>query len=80
VHPGVVETAIRPLYGTSGRPAAQAADTLIALCRPTTEVVNGGYYDQLVLSAPRPQVNDRRSIERLLKLSEKLTTPTPMPV
>lgn len=80
VHPGVAETAIRPLYGTSGRPAAEVAETLLALCRPQTEVVNGAYYDQLAVSAPGPQVNDKRSVERLLKLSEKLTALTPSAV
>lgn len=80
VHPGVAESAIRPLYGTSGRPAAEAAETVVQLCRPATEVVNGAYYDRLMLSAPGPQVNDKRSIERLLKLSEKLTAPSPVTV
>ena len=80
VHPGVAETAIRPLYGTSGRPAAEVAQTVVELCRPDSEVVNGGYYDGLTLGAPGPQVNDRRSIERLLKLSEKLTAPVPATV
>ncbi|MFC1412629.1 SDR family NAD(P)-dependent oxidoreductase [Streptacidiphilus sp. N1-12] len=80
VHPGVAETAIRPLYGTSGRPAAEVAETLLTLCCPHTEVVNGGYYDQLLLSTPGPQVNDKRSIERLLKLSEKLTARVAVPV
>ncbi|MEY9837853.1 SDR family NAD(P)-dependent oxidoreductase [Streptacidiphilus sp. EB103A] len=80
VHPGVAETAIRPLYGTSGRPATEVAETLLTLCCPLTEVVNGAYYNQLMLSAPGPQVNDKRSIERLLKLSEKLTERTPLTV
>ncbi|MHA6758120.1 SDR family NAD(P)-dependent oxidoreductase [Streptacidiphilus sp. PAMC 29251] len=80
VHPGVAETAIRPLYGTSGRPAAEIAEILLTLCCPLTEVVNGGYYDQLMLSTPGPQVNDKRSIERLLRLSEKLTERVPLSV
>ena len=80
VHPGIAETAIRPLYGTSGRPAGEAAETLLTLCCPQTEVVNGAYYQELMLSAPGPQVNDKRSVERLLKLSEKLTAPTPLTV
>ena len=76
VHPGVAETAVRPLYGTSGRPAVEAAQTLLTLCRPQTEVVNGAYYDRLTVGSPGPQVNDKRSVERLLKLSEKLTAQT----
>ena len=52
----------------------------LTLCCPQTEVVNGAYYDQLTPSTPGPQVNDKRSVERLLKLSEKLTALTPLPV
>lgn len=80
VHPGVAETPIRPLYGTLGRPANEIAETVVELCRPDTEVVNGGYYDGLALGVPGPQVNDKRSVERLLKLSERLTAPAPLAV
>ena len=73
VHPGVAETVIRPLYGTSGRPAAAIAETLLTLCSPGTKVVNGAYYDQLTPTAPGTQVAEKRSVDRLLKLSEKLT-------
>ena len=67
VHPGVAETAVRPLYGTSGRPAAEAAGTLLTLCRPQTEVVNGAYYDQLTVSAPGPHNGARRGMSAKLK-------------
>ena len=80
LHPGTAETTIRPLYGTLGRPAAEIAETVVELCRPDTEVVNGGYYDGPAHSTPGPQVNDKRSVERLLKLSERLTAPAPLTV
>jgi NAD(P)-dependent dehydrogenase (short-subunit alcohol dehydrogenase family) len=73
VHPGVAETPVRPLYGHSGRPAAEVAEVVATLCSPTTEVVNGGYYEGLAVTAPGIQVGERRSVDRLLKLSEKLT-------
>ncbi|MEZ0092965.1 SDR family NAD(P)-dependent oxidoreductase [Streptacidiphilus sp. EB129] len=77
VHPGVAETAIRPLYGTSGRPAAEVAETVLRLCSPATPVVNGGYYDGLTPSPAGAQVADKRSVDRLLKLSERLTQRVP---
>ncbi|WP_370085663.1 SDR family NAD(P)-dependent oxidoreductase [Streptacidiphilus sp. MAP12-16] len=77
VHPGVAETAIRPLYGTSGRPAAEIAETVVTLCSPATRVVNGAYYDQLTPSAPGAQVAEKRSVDRLLKLSERLVQRVP---
>ncbi|MBF9068844.1 SDR family NAD(P)-dependent oxidoreductase [Streptacidiphilus fuscans] len=73
VHPGIAETATRPLYGTTGRPAGEVAATVVALCDPTTPVVNGAYYEGLTVTAAGPQVTERRSVDRLLKLSEKLT-------
>ncbi|WP_225447006.1 SDR family NAD(P)-dependent oxidoreductase [Streptacidiphilus sp. PB12-B1b] len=80
VHPGVAETAVRPLYGTSGRPAAEVAETVLTLCSPATEVVNGGYYDQLTPTTPGTQVTEKRSVDRLLKLSERLTQLVPQSV
>jgi NAD(P)-dependent dehydrogenase (short-subunit alcohol dehydrogenase family) len=73
VHPGIAETPVRPLYGHSGRPAAEVAQVVAALSSPTTEVVNGGYYEGLTATRPGIQVGERRSVDRLLKLSEKLT-------
>ncbi|MEZ0070426.1 NAD(P)-dependent dehydrogenase (short-subunit alcohol dehydrogenase family) [Streptacidiphilus sp. MAP12-20] len=73
VHPGVAETATRPLYGTTGRPAGEVAENVIQLCDPGFEVVNGGYYERLELVAAGPQVTEKRSVDRLLKLSERLT-------
>jgi NAD(P)-dependent dehydrogenase (short-subunit alcohol dehydrogenase family) len=73
VHPGVAETATRPLYGTVGRPAGEVAEAVVALCDPGFTVVNGAYYDGLELGQTGPQVTEKRSVDRLLKLSEKLT-------
>lgn len=73
VHPGVAETATRPLYGTVGRPAGEVAETVVALCDPGFAVVNGGYYDGLEPAQTGPQVTEKRSVDRLLKLGEKLT-------
>ncbi|MBC3840105.1 SDR family NAD(P)-dependent oxidoreductase [Streptacidiphilus sp. 4-A2] len=77
VHPGVAETAIRPLYATTGRPVVEVAETVLTLCSPATKVVNGAYYDQLTPAAPGAQVAEKRSVDRLLKLSEKLTLRVP---
>ncbi|WP_232248350.1 SDR family NAD(P)-dependent oxidoreductase [Streptacidiphilus rugosus] len=74
VHPGVAETATRPLYGTTGRPAGEVAETVVHLCDPGAEVVNGGYYERDSVTAAGPQVSDKRSVDRLLKLSERLTS------
>jgi NAD(P)-dependent dehydrogenase (short-subunit alcohol dehydrogenase family) len=80
VHPGVAETAIRPLYGTSGRPAEQIAQAVVRLCDPATKVVSGGYYDGLTPTAAGAQVVDKRSVDRLLELSERLTQRLPQSV
>jgi NAD(P)-dependent dehydrogenase (short-subunit alcohol dehydrogenase family) len=73
VHPGIAETATRPLYGTIGRPAGEVAETVVRLCDPVFEVVNGGYYEKVDVAPAGTQVTDKRSIDRLLKLSERLT-------
>jgi NAD(P)-dependent dehydrogenase (short-subunit alcohol dehydrogenase family) len=74
VHPGVAETATRPLYGTVGRPSGEVAETVVALCDPGFAVVNGAYYEGRELGQTGPQVTEKRSVDRLLKLSEKLTS------
>lgn len=79
VHPGVAETTTRPLYGHRGRPAAEVAGTIVELCRPSVEVVNGGYYEQLAIARPSSQVTDKRSIDRLLTLTERLVERRPLP-
>ena len=53
------------------------AETVLTLCSPATQVVNGAYYDQLTPTAPGTQVTEKRSVDRLLKLSEKLTQRVP---
>jgi NAD(P)-dependent dehydrogenase (short-subunit alcohol dehydrogenase family) len=73
LHPGVAETATRPLYGTTGRPAGEVAETIVKLCDPGFQVVNGAYYEGLEVGQPGQQVTEKRSVDRLLKLSEKLT-------
>ncbi|RAG87052.1 short-chain dehydrogenase [Streptacidiphilus pinicola] len=73
VHPGVAETATRPLYGTVGHPSGEVAETVVRLCEPGFEVVNGGYYEGLEIAPTGQQVSEKRSVDRLLKLSEKLT-------
>ncbi|WP_042426129.1 SDR family NAD(P)-dependent oxidoreductase [Streptacidiphilus anmyonensis] len=73
VHPGVAETATRPLYGTVGRPSGEVAETVVALSDPGFAVVNGAYYEGLEVGRTGQQVSEKRSVDRLLKLSEKLT-------
>lgn len=73
VHPGIVDTALLGLYSHVGRPAGDAASVVASLCSPNTRVLNGAYYDGLLPGTPAPLVGDRRAMQRLDKLSARLT-------
>jgi NAD(P)-dependent dehydrogenase (short-subunit alcohol dehydrogenase family) len=73
VHPGILDTALLRVYSYSGRPAYEAARLVARLCMQKA-VVNGGYYDERGVTArPAPVVENMRAVERLWKLSARLT-------
>jgi NAD(P)-dependent dehydrogenase (short-subunit alcohol dehydrogenase family) len=73
VHPGILETALLRVYSYSGRPAREAARLVARLCLQKA-VVNGGYYDERgVTVRPASVVANMRAVERLWKLSARLT-------
>ena len=72
VHPGNCETALLPLYGHEGAPAAEGAAHVVRLCDPNTEIVNGAYYDRAERTEPAPAVTEERTVKRLNKLADQL--------
>jgi NAD(P)-dependent dehydrogenase (short-subunit alcohol dehydrogenase family) len=72
VHPGVVETDLRYLYGHIGHPVEEAAAVLARLSSPDVEVINGAYYDGPIVSSPAPMVDDAAAVARLWKLTSRL--------
>lgn len=74
VHPGVVDTSLVRLYAHSGGPVSEAAAVVTELCAPATNVVNGGYYDQLRIAVPAAFVDSQNARGRLRKISAQLTT------
>ncbi|MDJ0347128.1 SDR family NAD(P)-dependent oxidoreductase [Streptomyces sp. H10-C2] len=76
VHPGVCDTALLPLYGQEGIPAAQGAAHVVRLCDPATEIVNGAYYDAYydrdVRAVPAAVATEDRTVHRLNKLADLL--------
>jgi hypothetical protein len=74
VHPGILATKLLRAYSLTGRPASEGAEIITHLCVAGTPVVNGGYYDeQLHPARPAAAAQDRRAVERLWKLSARLT-------
>ncbi|MET3983067.1 SDR family NAD(P)-dependent oxidoreductase [Streptomyces sp. PvR034] len=72
VDPGVCETALLPLYGQEGKPAAEGAAHVVRLCDPATEIINGAYYDRGERVAPAAAATDDRTVKRLNKLADLL--------
>ncbi|MEV0187100.1 SDR family NAD(P)-dependent oxidoreductase [Kitasatospora purpeofusca] len=70
--PGVCDTALLPLYGRVGAPAAEGAAAVVRLCLPSTEVINGEYYDGGEPAPTAAVVQEERSQKRLAKLAEQL--------
>jgi NAD(P)-dependent dehydrogenase (short-subunit alcohol dehydrogenase family) len=73
VHPGILATKLLRAYSLSGRPASEGAEVIAHFCSSSTPVLNGGYYDELRPAQPSADVQNRRSVEWLWKLSAKLT-------
>ncbi|MGP4015786.1 SDR family NAD(P)-dependent oxidoreductase [Saccharopolyspora sp. 5N708] len=73
VHPGIVNTKLLSSYAHRGRPASEGAEPVVHLCSPDVAVRNGAYYEGRLPAEPAPAVQDSRSIERLWKLSARLT-------
>ncbi|MFI5618661.1 SDR family NAD(P)-dependent oxidoreductase [Streptomyces sp. NPDC051567] len=72
VDPGICATGLLPLYGHEGMPAAEGAAHVVHLCDPSTEIVNGAYYDRSTRVAPAAAATDDRTVKRLTKLADLL--------
>ncbi|MFF7587979.1 SDR family NAD(P)-dependent oxidoreductase [Kitasatospora purpeofusca] len=72
LNPGLCDTALLPLYGRVGAPAAEGAAAVVRLCLPATELVNGEYYDGGELAPTAAVVQEERSQKRLAKLADQL--------
>lgn len=74
VHPGICETALRPLYALRGKSPAEGAACVARLCDPATELVPGGYYDRSELADASPVALKEQSARRLLKVADQLVS------
>ncbi|MFD0268252.1 SDR family NAD(P)-dependent oxidoreductase [Streptomyces sp. NPDC127106] len=72
VHPGVCDTGLLHLYGHEGATPAEGARHVVRLCDPTTEIVNGAYYDRSERVAPATAATEDRTVKRLTKLADVL--------
>ncbi|MGW7041371.1 SDR family NAD(P)-dependent oxidoreductase [Streptomyces avermitilis] len=72
VHPGVCDTALLPLYAHEGVTPAEGAASVVRLCDPTVEIVNGAYYDRAERVEPAPAATEDRTVRRLSKLADLL--------
>ncbi|MER6366657.1 SDR family NAD(P)-dependent oxidoreductase [Kitasatospora sp. NPDC001527] len=72
LNPGQCATALLPLYGRVGAPAAEGAQAVVRLCLPGTALVNGEYYDGGDLAATAAIAQEERSQRRLAKLADQL--------
>ncbi|MFJ9443774.1 SDR family NAD(P)-dependent oxidoreductase [Kitasatospora sp. NPDC101235] len=72
VNPGLCDTALLPLYGRVGAPAAEGAAEVVRLCLPGTVVANGAYFDGGTLAPTAQAVQEERSQKRLVKLADQL--------
>ncbi|MFB8204157.1 SDR family NAD(P)-dependent oxidoreductase [Kitasatospora purpeofusca] len=70
--PGLCDTALLPLYGRVGAPAAEGAAAVVRLCLPATELINGEYYGGGELAPTAAVVQEERSQKRLAKLADQL--------
>ncbi|MGW2934966.1 SDR family NAD(P)-dependent oxidoreductase [Streptomyces sp. NPDC001156] len=72
VHPGVCDTALLSLYGLEGAAPAEGAASVVRLCDPAVEIVNGAYYDRNERMDPAPAAQEERTVKRLNKLADLL--------
>ncbi|GAA5198706.1 SDR family NAD(P)-dependent oxidoreductase [Rugosimonospora acidiphila] len=74
VHPGVVATGTMcSVYGRYGAPVDRGAEAVLRLCDARNGVRNGGYYEGQVPAIPAALVHDQGSVDRLWRLSARLT-------
>lgn len=74
VNPGLCDTALLPLYGRVGGPAAEGAAAVVRLCLPDFRLTHGEYYDGGDIAPSAQVVHEERSLRRLAKLAEQLVT------
>lgn len=72
LNPGLCDTALLPLYGRVGAPAAEGAAAVVRLCLPSVPLINGEYYDGGELAPTAAVVQEERSQKRLAKLADQL--------
>ncbi|GAA2157432.1 hypothetical protein GCM10009760_59620 [Kitasatospora kazusensis] len=72
VNPGLCDTALLPLYGRVGAPAAEGAAAVVKLCLPDFRLTNGAYYDGGDIAETAQVVHEERSLRRLAKLADRL--------
>lgn len=70
--PGQCATALLPLYGRTGAPAAEGAAAVVRLCLPDVALANGAYYEGGSVAKAAPVVQEGRSLKRLAKLADQL--------
>ncbi len=73
VDPGNMKTAMLKRYGQVGRPAAEVAAEIAALCDPARPVVNGGYHLRAEPAKPAALVGNHGVRARLARLTARLT-------
>jgi NAD(P)-dependent dehydrogenase (short-subunit alcohol dehydrogenase family) len=72
VDPGTTDRRVLRLHGDRAFPFDDAGEVLARLCLPGQEVVSGAFYQRLQPADPAPEAADRRTSERLLKLTAQL--------
>ncbi|BFV56330.1 SDR family NAD(P)-dependent oxidoreductase [Kitasatospora sp. CMC57] len=76
VNPGLCDTALLPLYGRVGAPAAEGAAAVVKLCLPDFRLTNGEYYDGGDIAPAASAVHEDRSQRRIAKLADLLVSHT----
>ncbi|MFF7636170.1 SDR family NAD(P)-dependent oxidoreductase [Kitasatospora sp. NPDC008050] len=74
VNPGLCDTALLPLYGRVGAPAADGGAAVVRLCLPEFRLTHGAYYDGGDIAPTAQSAQEERSQRRLAKLTEQLVT------
>jgi NAD(P)-dependent dehydrogenase (short-subunit alcohol dehydrogenase family) len=73
VHPGILDTALLPVYSDTGRPAIEGARVVARLCT-RQKVFNGAYYNQEAVPAHASAcVENLAAVQRLWQVSANLT-------
>jgi NAD(P)-dependent dehydrogenase (short-subunit alcohol dehydrogenase family) len=74
VHPGYIDTGtLTAVYGVGGLPVADGAAHVLHAADPALEVVNGGYYEGLLLVEPAPAARDAAAALRLWHATARLS-------